>query len=146
MRVENTTHINAPPEIVWAVTIDVERWPEWTPTVTAATRLDTGPLGVGSATRLRQPMQPEAEWVVEVFEPGQRFAWGTRRPGLHMVGVHELRAAGDGTECTLAVEATGILALLLWPLLRPAIGRALADENRGLKRRCEEGARPSSSA
>ena len=34
---------------------DVERWSEWTSTVTPAKRLDDGPLGVGSQARIEQP-------------------------------------------------------------------------------------------
>jgi len=34
--------IAAPPGGVWAVIADVERWPEWTPTVTRLQRLDRG--------------------------------------------------------------------------------------------------------
>jgi hypothetical protein len=137
MTIENTIQINAPLEVVWRVTADVERWPEWTPTVTSVRLIGGGPIGPGSVARIKQPAQPESEWRVTVFEPGRRFAWETRRRGLRMVGLHELEVAGAGTTNTLRVEAEGALAVLLWPVLRLALRQALADENRGLKQRCE---------
>jgi uncharacterized membrane protein len=137
MTVTNTIHISAAPDTVWAVTIDVERWPEWTPTVTSVEILTDKPLRLGSIARIKQPMQPAADWVVTEFVSGRRFAWETRRASLRMKGIHELSAEDAGTANVLRVEAQGILASLLWPMLRLAIGKALADENRGLKARCE---------
>ena len=137
MRVAHAIHIDAPPEVVWATTIEVDRWPEWTPTVTSVTRLDSGPLERGSRARIEQPLQPAAEWVVTELVPGRMFSWETRRRGLHMIATHELLPEGGGTRNVLRVDVEGILALVCWPLLRLAIRRALGEENRGLKRRCE---------
>ena len=137
MTVTDTVTIDAPPAVVWAVTEDVERWPEWQPTVTSVRRLDAGPFGPGSTARIKQPAQPEATWTVTEHAPGVRFSWTTRRRGLQMTGTHVLTAAGTGTRCLLRVEASGPLAALLGPVLRRAFRRALAEENRGLKRRCE---------
>lgn len=137
MTVTHSIHIEAPPAVVWAVTEDVERWPEWTPTVTAVRRLDAGPFGLGSVARLKQPAQPEADWTVTAFTPEEQFTWETRRPGLHIVGTHQMRQEGNGTLNTLRVEASDALAVVLWPLLRLAIGHALRQENHGLKTRCE---------
>ena len=146
MRVDDAIHKAAPPDVVWAVTEDVERWPEWTPTVTSVTRLENGPFGLGSVARIKQPGQPEAEWTVTEFGSGQRFSWETRRLGLHMTGTHELSPDGAGTKNVLRVEAKGVVAVLLWPLLRFAMRRALSAENRGLKARCEEISRGTSSS
>jgi Polyketide cyclase / dehydrase and lipid transport len=137
MDVENSIHIDASAEAVWAVTVDVDRWPEWTPTVTALTRKDTAAFGLGSVARIKQPMQPMAEWTVTEFTAGQRFVWETRRLGLHMVGGHEMFPDGAGTRNVLHVKATGVFAVMLWPLLRLAIRHALSAENHGLKLRCE---------
>jgi uncharacterized membrane protein len=137
MIVSDTVVIAAPVGVVWRVTADVERWPEWTPTVTHVQLLVGGDLDLGSVASIKQPLQPVSNWIVVEFEEERRFAWETHRPGLRMKGLHELVAAGDGTRNTLTVEATGFLAVLLWPLLRFAVRKSLRDENVGLKRRCE---------
>lgn len=137
MTVHHTIHIEAPPDAVWAVTEDVERWPDWTPTVAAVRRLDARPFGLGSVVEIRQPAQPPARWTVTEYVPGARFAWATARPGLRMVGTHALTAARGGTTNHLSLEASGVLGTLLWPILYPATRWALARENAGLKRRCE---------
>ena len=137
MTITDMIQIDAPVETVWQVTRDVERWPEWTPTVTSVRLLDSE-LRLGSVALIKQPMQPRSEWVVTEFAPGQRFAWETRRVGLHMTGTHEMSAADGGTRSVLRVDASGWLATLLGPLLRPVMRKALADENRGLKSHCEQ--------
>lgn len=137
MTIEDTIHIEAPSDVVWAVTEDIERWPEWTPTVTAARRLDDGPFGLGSIARIKQPGQPASDWTVTEYVAGDRFTWETRRTGLRMAASHRVQRDGSGTSNTLRIEASGVLAVVLWPVLRAAIRRALMQENRGLKARCE---------
>ena len=141
MHVEHSIQIEAPHEIVWRVTVDVERWSEWTPTVTSAQLVRGRPIGLGSAARIKQPAQPEAEWVVTHFEVGRRFEWVTRRRGLRVVGVHEMRPVAGGTQSVLRAEMSGPLALLLWPILRVLARHAIVQENIGLKRRSEQIAR-----
>jgi uncharacterized membrane protein len=137
MRVDHTIHIDAPPEVVWAVTEDVERWPEWTPAMVSVRRLDEGPFGPRSTALIKQRGLPEARWSVTEFARGERFSWQTRVRGLRMVASHELTPHGTGTRNRLQVEVSGFAAVLLWPLMRFAMRRALSRENRGLKGRCE---------
>ena len=139
MRVVDSIHIDAPIETVWSVTQDVEKWPDWTPTVTSVRLLSGAVLGLGAVARIKQPLQPESARVVTEFTPGKRFAWQTTRSGLTMVGTHDLSAEGRGTRNVLSVDAKGPVALLVWPVLRFAIRKALSDENQGLKCRCERG-------
>ena len=74
--VQHHAEVDAPPEVVFAVLSDVERWPEWTPTVTRVERLGNAgaPLALGGRLRIVQPKVPPAEWTVTAFEPPQRPA------------------------------------------------------------------------
>jgi hypothetical protein len=137
MKLENEKTIAALPSVVWGVTVDVERWPEWTPTVESAVRLDGGPFGVGSTARIQQPGLPEAVWRVTAFDAGAGFTWETRVRGMRMIATHQLTPAGDGTKNTLRLKVTGVAAVLLWPLIRRSIRQALEQENTGLKKACE---------
>jgi uncharacterized membrane protein len=138
MRLEEEIDIAAPADLVWAVTVDLERWPEWTPTVRRIRRLDAGRFERGSRALLDQPGLPEAEWEVTALAPGESFTWGTRVRGMRMSATHELAPTAVGTRNVLRIEMSGVLVWLLRPLLGFSVRRALRQENAGLKRRCEE--------
>ena len=90
---EHTVTIAAPPEAVWAVVVDVERWPERIPTVETVERLDDGPLRVGSRTRLQQPRLPTAVWTITELTDGSSYTWESSSPGVTVTAVARRRAA-----------------------------------------------------
>jgi uncharacterized protein YndB with AHSA1/START domain len=132
--------IDAPPERVWAVISDVERWPQWTESMTSVQRLEPGPLAVGSRAHVRQPRLLPATWQVTQIEPGRSFTWETRSPGLLMVATHAVEPRAGGSRITLAVESAGLLATLLRPLLMGTGRRYVEMEAAGLKREAERSA------
>lgn len=138
MLLENTLKINASRSKVWEVTTDVEQWPSWTPTVAHIQLVNEEPLKLGSTVRIKQPGQPETEWTVTEFVPEEYFVWESQRLGLKFRATHKIVGNGDYSINTLQLEATGIFSKLLYPLLKFAINRALAEENKGLKQKCEE--------
>ncbi|MDI1462575.1 SRPBCC family protein [Catellatospora sp. KI3] len=133
MRWENALVIDAPVEAVWALTLDVERWPDTTPTVTRVVRLDDGPLRVGSRARIKQPAQSEAVWTVTRLTEHREFTWQTRRLGLTMTGSHLLEPVGDGCRNTLSVEVAGLAAGVFGLLFGALIRRSITLENAGFR-------------
>ncbi len=148
MRYSITTEIEAPPEVVFAVLTDVERWPEWTPTVTRVERLDDAgtALALGSRLRIVQPKVPPAEWTVTALETGRRFQFVSHSPGATVEADHWIEPAvtGDRSDVTLSVTFGGFLGRLIGRMMRGLNERYLAQEAAGLKRRSEELAREQS--
>jgi uncharacterized membrane protein len=137
MRFEASIEVRAPAQQVFDVYSDVERWPEWTDSVTSVQRLDTGPLRVGSRARISQPRLPTAEWEVVELVPGQSFSWTARGPGIRTTG-HHLITSGDGpVTVTAALEQAGPLGPVLGLMTKGLTERYLQMEVRGLKARCE---------
>lgn len=145
MQFSITTEIDAPPEVVFAVLSEVERWPEWTPTVTQVERLgDAGaPLAVGSRLRIVQPKVPPGEFTVTALEPGRGFRMVSRSPGATVEANHwaEPMDAGQRSRVTLSVTFGGFLGRVVGWMMRGLNKRYLAEEAAGLKRRSEERAR-----
>ena len=137
MRIQHTIAISAPLTRVWELTLDVESWPEHTPTITSITRLDTRPLDVGSQALVKQPAQRPRTWTVTALEPERVFAWSTKSVALTTTGTHALEASQDGTINTLTIDIEGPLAAVIGPLLRRPITKALAKENNGFKTAAE---------
>lgn len=129
--------IAAPPARVWDLTVDVESWPDFTPTITKVERLDDGDLAVGSQARLEQPRQRPRIWTVTELEPGHSFAWSSKVLGLTMTARHLVEAAGEGARNTLSVDVDGALAPMLGRLLRGPIMSAITTENQGFKSAAE---------
>ena len=142
MEFEVTVVIDAPPERVWAVMSDVERWHEWTASITSVELVDAEALAVGVRARVKQPRLPQAVWQVTSFDPGHSFEWETRNPGMRMVGIHRVDPlAGGGSRATLAVHSSGPIAALLTPFMAGTGKRYVRMEAAGLKQRSEEGER-----
>ena len=118
---------------------DVERWPEWTASVTSVALLDAAPFDVGSQARLRQPRLQVSIWTVTTLpSPEHYFEWQTGVPGVRTVAGHRLEATGsDSTRVTLSVGWSGPLAPLIGLLYSKRSRRYVGREAQGLKQRCE---------
>ena len=136
-----TTDIDASTDLVFAVLTDIERWPDWTPTVTRVEILDrtAPPLAIGSRIRVVQPKVPPAEWTVTALEPGRGFRMMSRSPGATVVANHWAEPLGDGqrSRVTLSVTFSGWLGQIIARMMRGLNERYLAQEAAGLKRRSE---------
>ena len=131
-----TVEIPAPPTLVWSVMTDVERWPEWTPSVSRVKRLSAGPLRVGSRARIHQPKLPPARWRVTELNPGAGFTWVSVAPGVRVVAGHYIEPCADGCRVTLSIRYEGLLGRWLARWTRDLNERYLALEANGLKTRC----------
>jgi uncharacterized membrane protein len=129
---------SAPQHEVWQALVDVTDWPRWTPSYTSITRLDDGPLAVGSRARVKQPRLAPSVVEVTELDPGRVFTWVSTAAGVRFVGRHRLvPEAGDGTRIELAAELTGRLAGTVKLLLGRRIQRYVELEANGIKAAAE---------
>ena len=136
-RFTTSIEIAAPPEQVWPVMRDVERWHEWTPTIISVTRQDAGPLRAGSRAVVRQPKLPLGTYVVTSVDEGRAFTWENRAAGVLGVAHHRIEPTGSGSRVSLDVEFHGPLAWLVSAFYGRLTQRYIETEAAGLKRRVE---------
>ena len=129
--------IAAPPQRVWEVMTDVEKWPEWTASVQSVKRLDTGPFRLGSRARIKQPKFLPALWEVTEIDPPHSFTWVTRSPGVVASGRHRVEPTARGSRATLSLAYAGLLGGIVARLLTGLTDRYLMLEAAGLKQRSE---------
>ena len=130
--------IQAPPDRVWEVMRDAERWPEWTASVTSVRLLNGGPLAVGRRALIRQPKLPPAVWrVTELDDRGRNFTWVNRGPGILVTASHGVDPDGAGSRATLSLRFSSLFGGLILRLTRTLSERYLAMEAQGLKERSE---------
>jgi hypothetical protein len=133
-----TVEIQAAPAVVWRVMTEVERWPEWTPSICRLKRASPGPLQVGTRVRIHQPRLPPAWWSVTELIPGSDFAWVSRGPGLRVTARHGIMPIETGARVTLSIDYEGLLGGLLARWIGELNERYLAMEANGLKSRCTD--------
>ncbi len=136
-RLESVIDIQASRERVWEILVDVERWPEWTPTVLSVQREDSGTLSVGSRAYIRQPKIRPAWWEVTELEAPRSFTWISRSPGVRVIGGHVIEAVNGGSRLKLSLEFSGFLTFLIFPLMRGLSQSYIDTEARKLKERSE---------
>jgi uncharacterized membrane protein len=137
---QHSVTITAPPERVWAVLIDVERWPERIPTVEAVERLDPGPLDLGSRTRLQQPRLPTAVWTVTELTDGASYTWKSTSPGVTVTASHAVEPHPDGSRLTLGITLSGWLSGVGWLMTRKLTKEYVETEAASITRAAEASA------
>lgn len=137
-RWEHSIDIGANPARVWEVMSDIERWPDWTPSVLSVKKLNGGPLAQGTSARVHAKGTPESTWTVSESIPARSFTWGTKVRGAATTAGHVIEPTNAGSRVTLSIEIGGIAAAIFKPFLGRGIRENLRLEAEGLKRRSEE--------
>jgi hypothetical protein len=126
MAVYRTTFpIGAPPDAVWGVLTDFERYPEWNPSLTSI----SGELRPGSTVSLTLALPGRPSLKVKArladVEPGRRLTWhGNLGADWLFAGTREflIDAQPDRTvRFTHAEDVRGVL----FPLFRAVMGSAI---------------------
>ena len=138
MITESSVEIDAPATEVWNVYADVERWPEWTESVTRVVALDGSGLEVGKHFEITQPKLPRLVWQVTDVDPGRSWTWQQRSPGATTFATHVVVAKGPArTVVRQRLDQRGVLGVLFGVLTRRLTRRYLRIEGEGLKARGE---------
>jgi uncharacterized membrane protein len=135
--ITSDARIGASVDEVWRLTIDVERWPRLTPTMTSVERLDDGPMRVGSSARVVQPRQRPTVWTVTKLDAPHVFEWQAKILTVTMTGAHHLAADGDHCRNELRLVLSGFGSRLMGRLLGSTMRKAIETENLGFKHEAE---------
>ncbi len=139
MITESGVEIDAPTSLVWDVFSDVERWPEWTASVTELVALDGSGLAVGKRFQIKQPKLPKLVWEVTDVAPGVSWTWVQRSPGGATSALHSLTPiAGDRTLVRQVLDQRGPVGALIARFMIRTTRRYLEMEAQGLKARSEQ--------
>jgi uncharacterized protein YndB with AHSA1/START domain len=139
---EHTVQIDADPDTVWQVLMDVRSWPEWTASMTWLLPVEPKPLAEGSEVQVKQPRLKATVWTITAFDAGRSFTWRNSGAGVTTEADHELVPTPDGTSVTLRIRQSGWLSGLSGLVGGAAIRKYVAMEADGLKARAEERVTP----
>ena len=136
---EDSIEIDAPPRLVWEVFSDVERWPEWTASVTSLIGLDGPGLAVGNRFAIKQPGMQKMVWTVTEIDPGSSWTWVQRSPGVLVTARHYVSVLPGGrTLVRQQLDQRGVLGAPVGRLMAKKTKRFLELEAQGLKARSEQ--------
>lgn len=146
-RVEAVTHVEAPPERVWAALVDWESQPAWMADAHWVRLLSEQREGVGTRLRCRTDiafgLRVDDDMVITGWQPSEVMEVTHEGPVIRGVGAFELSPTAHGTrlewweEFSAPLGAPGelVAGLLVVPWLRPVFRRSLS----ALKRLVEGG-------
>jgi uncharacterized protein YndB with AHSA1/START domain len=139
MITQSSVQIDAPASLVWDVFSDVERWPEWTASITRLVALDGPGIAVGKRFEIKQPRMPKLVWQVTDVVPGASWTWVQKSPGGSAVAHHDVVASDENhTLVRQEIDQQGPVGAVLGRLMRAMTKRYLKLEAQGLKARSEQ--------
>lgn len=128
-KTEHTHESAAAPEAVFALWVDVERWPSWDASLIATTL--NGPFAAGTTGTLHPQGMPEPiAFTLTAVEAGAGFADETRLGPLVLRFDHRVELRPGGSCIVVSIEAEGPDAEQIGPAVAedlPESAAALAD-------------------
>jgi hypothetical protein len=132
--------IAACPDYVWAVLVDVARWPDWSPSLREVEAFDGGPLVVGGGIRIRQRHLPDRQWRVAELRRHKGFTWRGEGVGSSAsLKVRMSRAEDGGTDVVFDLDRSGWVGSMVGRVTNGTAVAHLDELVTGLRRRCEAG-------
>ena len=131
MQVEHRITVAASPETIFRIYEDVPNWHAWDPDTKRAT-LD-GPFQVGSRGQLTPTKGNTVPMVLTKVVPNQCFTVESKIPLFRMLFEHELAPAPGATEVVHRVTFSGLLSIVLGPMLSKQLNSGLPVTLRNLK-------------
>lgn len=126
--------VQAPPDTVWSVLTDIDRWPEWQAGVSSAAL--EGDLAAGATFRWKANGLGITSTIQE-FEPGRRIGWTGDSLGMRAIHIFALAPQDGGTRVTTEESLSGWLARILKIFDADYLDESLAGSLRALKARAE---------
>ena len=133
--------IDASPDAVWDVLVDLASYPDWNPMV----RKSSGEVRVGERLRLHYEPEGHRKWTFEpvllVVEPGRELRW-QGRPGVRFLfeseHIYLLKETPEGrTHLDHDMIFWGLLIPPVKKILENATRKPFNDLNRAMKDRVE---------
>ena len=131
---EAELQVGAPPEVVWDVMADVDRWPEWNPDVKEA--MLEGALAPGSTFRWKAGPGTITSTLREV-EPPTAIGWSGRTMGISALHVWRLEPRGEGTLVRTEESWNGLPVRVLRGRMQRTLQQAVDAGLRALKAEAE---------
>jgi hypothetical protein len=135
MPVEHRIIVAAPAATIFRIYADVANWHTWDPDTKAASIL--GPFEVGSRGTLTPTKGNTVPMLLTQVVPDRCFTVESKIPSFRMLFEHELAAAPGGTEVVHRVTFSGLLSVVLAPMLTRQLNRGLPITLAKLKARAE---------
>ena len=131
MQIEHQITVAASPEVIFDIYADVANWPTWDPDTKRA-NID-GPFQVGSRGRLTPTKGNTVPMVLTQVVPAKCFTVESRIPLFRMLFEHELVPVPGATDVVHRVTLSGLLSIVLRPILAKQLNSGLPVTLRKLK-------------
>lgn len=135
MRLLHTQTTTAPPERIWALWTDVDRWPLWD--IDLKSSVLDGPFEAGTTGFLEPMRGPGARFEIDWVEHGVGYQFTTKLPLCRIIVRRELNAQQGTTRFTHCVEFTGPLSPIFGRVLGRQLRRRLPEAMQNLRHLAE---------
>ena len=122
MIVEKSMELDAPPDAVWDVLVDVDSWPEWNPDVKSAS-LD-GPFAQGSRFKWKSGPSTITSTIERADRP-EIAGWTGTTLGARATHVWLLEPTERGTRVTTQESMSGLVPRLFSGSMRRTLEKSL---------------------